>query len=65
MDLRISIKAARVNAGMSQKDAALALGISKDTLGNWEKGKTAPRATMLTKFSEVYQIPIDAISLPM
>lgn len=39
---RISLKAARVNAGYSQKQAAALLGISNKTLCSWENGRTFP-----------------------
>lgn len=35
---RISLEAARVNAGISQKEAAKRLGINVGTLSNWERG---------------------------
>lgn len=37
---QISLTAARVNAEMTQKDVAKALKVSKQTIVNWEKGKT-------------------------
>lgn len=64
MDYKVSLKAARINAGMLQKDAARALDVAPETLANWENGKTAPRATTLPKLSELYRVPIDCISLP-
>ena len=42
MPVKISIRAARVNAGFLLKEAADRLGISSKTLGNWEKGITFP-----------------------
>ena len=61
---KVSLKAARVNANMLQKDAADALGIAPETLANWESGKTTPRATTLAMISELYKVPIDYIFLP-
>lgn len=37
--LQISLAAARVNANLTQRDVAKALGISTQTLVNWEAGK--------------------------
>ena len=46
---QITLKAARVSAGLNQKDAAVALGISKSTLINYEHGKTVPDWNMVNK----------------
>lgn len=58
---RISLKAARVNAGLSQKKAAEMLGISKATLQNYEAGSTVPNILMSKKIEEVYHFPADYI----
>ena len=36
---QITLKAARVNAGLTQTDVAKAIGKSKSTVLKWEKGK--------------------------
>ena len=56
-DIRISLAAARVNAGVNQREAAKKLGISKATLANYEAGKTIPDWDMAMKMEEVYQFP--------
>lgn len=58
---RISLKAARVNAGFSQQKAAKMLGISKATLQNYEAGNTVPDILMSRKIEEVYHFPADYI----
>lgn len=40
--MSISIKAARVDKGLTQQDMATALGVTKKTVGSWESGKTKP-----------------------
>ena len=62
--LQISLAAARVNAGLTQEDVARNLGISKNTLINWEKGKSIPRATQMQKMCEIYNISEEYIFLP-
>ena len=52
--VKITIKAARINVGLSQKDAAEQLGISNKTLGNWENGFCFPPADMIPKICELY-----------
>lgn len=37
-EIQISLAAARVNAGMTQEEVAKKMGISKQTIINWEKG---------------------------
>jgi len=58
---RISLKAARVNADLSQKEAAKRLGISKATLQNYEAGNTVPDILMSRKIESVYGFPMDYI----
>lgn len=58
---RISLKAARVNAGYSQKEAAKLLGISNTTLCSWENGKTFPDQPMIEKLCELYGVTYDMI----
>lgn len=58
---KISLRAARVNAGHSQKEAAALLDISNKTLCSWENGKTFPSQPMIEKLCELYGITYDAI----
>ena len=59
---QVSLAAARVNANMTQEDAAKAMHVSKTTIVNWEKGKIIPELTMLC---EIYKVPSDYIFLPI
>ena len=58
----ISMKAARVNAGLTLEEAAKALGINKNTLISYESGKVSPRVDTAKKMSELYGIPISGIN---
>lgn len=58
---RITMKAARVNANLSQQEAAKRLGISKATLQNYESGNTVPDILMSRKIEDVYGFPVDYI----
>lgn len=53
---KITIKAARVNAGLTQRQAAKRLGIAYQTLSNYESGASIPRVDMLEKMSKLYCI---------
>lgn len=64
MGYKITLKAARVNANLLQTDVALKLGVSKESVANWENGKVAPKATTLVRLCEIYGVPLDTISLP-
>lgn len=61
---KISLAAARVNAGLSQKEAAELLGVSRSTLQNYEAGKTVPSWDVVMKIETVYHFPISLIFLP-
>lgn len=58
---QVTLKAARINAGYTQKEAAVLLGISVSTLKNWESGKTSPTQPNLEKISAVYELPYNCI----
>lgn len=58
---QITLKAARVNAGYSQKEAAAILGISNKTLCSWENGKTFPDQPMIEKLCALYGVTYDMI----
>lgn len=58
---RISLKAARVNANYSLVEAAKQLGISKDTLSNYENGKTVPPWDLVEKIGHLYAYPTGLI----
>lgn len=58
---KITLKAARVNANMSQKAAATALGVNVSTIQNYETGKTVPDWDMVKRIEKVYSFPADFI----
>lgn len=60
--LKITLKAARLNAGYSQKAAADELHISNKTLCAYENGKSFPKQPIIEKMCELYGVPYDAIN---
>lgn len=62
--IQITLAAARVNAGMTQEQAADRLGVSKQTIINWEKGRVVPRIPEVEMLARIYKIPQDNIFLP-
>lgn len=59
--MRITLKAARVNRGLTQKEVAIALGVSKKTVGAWENGKTVPNFDRIEALSALYGLKYDEI----
>jgi transcriptional regulator with XRE-family HTH domain len=60
--VKISMRAARVNAGLSQKEAATRLGVSNKTIGNWENGITFPQANKINAICELYGVHYDHLN---
>jgi transcriptional regulator with XRE-family HTH domain len=56
--MKISIEAARVNAGLTLRDAAKELGVSASTLSGYENGKV-PRFDIIQKMAVLYNWPIE------
>ena len=63
-ELKITLKAARVNAEMTQDEAAERMGKSKQTIVNWEHGKAAIKYRDLIKLSKIYDMPVEYIRMP-
>ena len=61
MHIKISLASARVNARLSQKEAAVKLGVSNKTLSKWENGESFPDALQIEKICELYGVPYDNI----
>lgn len=59
---KVSLEAARVNAGLSRLEASSRIGVSVTTLASYETGKTAPTLPTLKTMCQVYAVPIDSIS---
>lgn len=60
--LKITLEAARVNAGYSQKEAAVLLGVSNKTLGNWENGISFPPANKIPEICDLYAVDYNHIN---
>ena len=62
-DYQVTLAAARVNRHMSQKEAAEKLGISRELLIKIESGKREPKPYELLAFSQLYQVPMELLSI--
>lgn len=60
--MKITLEAARVNAGLVQKEAAAMLGVSNKTLSSWENGISFPDAQQIEKICELYVVSYDNIN---
>ena len=60
--MSITLKAARMNMGYDQTIASRLIGISVDTLSNYERGKTFPDVPTIKKIEEVYNVKYDDIN---
>ena len=60
--LKITLEAARVNAGYTQKDAAKNLRVSNKTVQNWESGRSYPSADKIAEICALYAISYDNIN---
>lgn len=59
MEIGILIKSARKKSGLTQEQSAEALNISRQTLSNWENGKTYPDIISVIKMSDLYSVSLD------
>ncbi len=62
-NFKISLKAARVNANLTQTEVAEAMHITRETLRNWENKITCPSKVQYDKLLELYNVPYNNIKL--
>ncbi len=62
---KISMAAARVNAGYTQEKIADALGISRQTYASWESGKADMKIAYFIAFCQITGFSTDDIFLPI
>ncbi len=53
------LKTSREEAGFSQKQVAIELGVSAPTVCEWEKSKKYPSTENLMKLSSLYNVSVD------
>lgn len=61
--LEVSLRAARVNAGLTLKEVAEKLDIHHETLSKYEKDSSDISISLLNRLSDLYQMPTDYIFL--
>ncbi len=59
--MELTLKALRINKGMTQSAMAEKLHVTKKTVGAWENGKTLPKADMVGAICELLGVSYDDI----
>ena len=54
----LTLRALRINQGLSLEKVSKLLNVSKETLGNWERGYTYPNVQQIIKLEKIYNIQI-------
>lgn len=62
--MNVTLKAARVNVGMTQEEVAEKLDVSRNTVSLWESGKVKLKPITLIALSSIYSTSIDNFILP-
>lgn len=59
VEIGTKIKNARNESGLTQEQAAEALGVSRQTVSNWENEKSYPDIISVIKMSDLYSVSLD------
>ena len=62
--MAITMKAARVNAGLTQNEVAKVMGVSNVTISNWEKGKKYPTLIQAYNLAKIYGVTLNDFIIP-
>lgn len=57
--MSITLKAARVNKNLTQKQAGELIGVSPETIGSWETGKRSPNLDKIPAILKTYEVSFD------
>lgn len=60
---KITLAAARVNAGLRQNIVAQEMGVSVRTLVRWEKYLSSPNGQQIERLCKLYECPIEVLIL--
>ncbi len=61
MDIGDKLRKARMQAQLTQEQAAEVLGVSRQTISNWETEKTYPDIVSVVRMSDLYQVSLDRL----
>lgn len=60
--MRVTLRAARINKGLTQEEVAKALNVTKKTVGSWEMGKTMPKTDKIEHLCSLFGCSYDDIN---
>lgn len=61
----ITLRAARINKGLTLKEASDRVGTTQKTLSNWERGETAISVVKFDALCELYGVNPDYVKTPL
>ena len=61
MDIGAMLKKARNEKGLTQEAAAETLGVSRQTISNWENGRSYPDILSVIRMSDLYAVSLDRL----
>lgn len=59
MELGQKLKSARIRAGLTQEDVVRQVGVSRQTVSNWENNRSYPDLASALKLSDLYGLSLD------
>ena len=62
METKLTLRAIRINLGLTLEQASNLIGISEKTLANYERGTTYPDVPMIMNIEKAYKISYDNIN---
>ena len=61
MTISEKLKQARTKSGMSQEEVADKLGVSRQTMSNWENSRSFPDIVSVIALSDIYSVELDSL----
>lgn len=61
MEIGEKLRLARQNSGKTQEQVGEAIGVSRQTISNWENGRSLPDVVSVIKLSDLYQVSLDEL----
>jgi DNA-binding XRE family transcriptional regulator len=62
--MQLSIKAARVNANLTQRELANIVGVTTQTVNSWENGYREPKVSQAKALCDALGVQMDDIFFP-
>lgn len=60
-EIKMTLKALRINNNFTQQEAGEKLGVTKDTISRWENAKSFPDAMQIKAIEELYHVTYNNI----